>query len=176
MRRRDLIRSIGIAAVTWPLVAPAAHTQSRRRRLGVLLIGTQRSRTAETQAHARWLEELGWKTTVNLDLDYRWAAGNREHLRDQAADIASLSPDVILVQSNPGLRAMRQAAPSTPIVFVMVADPVGSGFVNSLARPGGAITGFANFEPPMGGKWLEVRSLVTRSLPSSPPPSVSRAF
>ncbi len=156
MRRRDFIKSIGFAVASWPSVSRAQQTQSHRRRLGVLLIGTQKGRTAQTQAYARWLEELGWKTTVNLDLDYRWAIGNLEHLRDQAAYIANLSPDVILVQSNPGLQAMRQAAPSIPIVFVMVADPVGSGFVNSLARPGGSITGFANFEPSMGGKWLGV--------------------
>ena len=167
MRRRDLIKSIGFAVVSWPLVARAQQTQSRRRRLGVLLIGTQENRTAQTEAYARWLEDLGWKTTDNLDLEYRWATGNKEHLRDQATDIASLSPDVILVQSTAGLsamrQAMRQAAPSVPIVFVMVGDPVGSGFVNSLARPGGTITGFTNFEPSMGGKWLEVLKEVAPS-------------
>ncbi len=135
--------------------SPAAH-ESHRRRLGVLLIGTQKSHAAQTQTYAHWLEELGWKTTVNLDVDYRWATGNQELLRDQAVQIANLSPDLILVQSTAGLRAMRQAAPSIPIVFVMVGDPVGSGFVDSLARPGGSITGFTNFEPSMGGKWLEV--------------------
>ena len=164
MRRRDLIKSIGIAAVTWPLVAPAAQTQSRRRRLGVLLIGTQKSRAAQTEAYARWLEGLGWKANVNLDLEYRWATGNKERLRNQAADLASLSPDVILVQSTAGLLAMRQAAPSIPIVFVMVGDPVGSGFVDSLARPGGSITGFTNFEPSMGEKWLEVLKEVAPSI------------
>jgi putative ABC transport system substrate-binding protein len=156
MRRRDLFKSIGFAAVSWPLAAQAQQTQLRRRRLGVLLIGTPESRSAQTAAYTRWLEEIGWKTAVNLDLEYRWATGNEQHLRDQATDIASRSPDVILVESSAGLSAMRQAAPSVPIVFVMVGDPVGSGFVNSLAHPGGTITGFTNFEPSMGGKWLEV--------------------
>jgi putative ABC transport system substrate-binding protein len=164
MRRRDLIKSIGFAVASWPSVARAQQTQSHRRRLGVLLIGTQKSRAAQTQAYARWLEELGWKTTLNLDLDYRWATSNHEHLRAQAAELANLSPDVILVQSNSGLQAMRQAAPSIPIVFVQVGDPVGSGFVNSLARPGGSITGFTNFEPSMGGKWLEVLKEIAPSI------------
>jgi putative ABC transport system substrate-binding protein len=163
MRRRDLIKSIAFAGVSWPLVARAQQTQLRRRRLGVLLIGTPENRTTQAAAYARWLEEVGWKTTVNLDLEYRWATGNQEHLRDQAAEIASLSPDVILVESATGLAAMRQAAPSVPIVFVMVGDPVGSGFVNSLAHPGGSITGFTNFEASMGGKWLEVLKEVAPS-------------
>ena len=163
MRRRDLIKSIGFAVVSGPLAAQAQPAQLRRRRLGVLLIGTPDSRTAQTAAYTRWLEELSWKTAVNLDLEYRWATGDEQHLRDQAADIASLSPDVILVESASGLSAMRQAAPSVPIVFVMVGDPVSSGFVNSLAHPGGSITGFTNFEPSMGGKWLEVLKEVAPS-------------
>ena len=129
----------------------------------MLLTSPQESRTAETAAYARWLEDVGWKATANLDLEIRWATGNEDHLRDQVADIASLSPDVILVESAAGLSAMRQAAPSIPIVFIMVGDPVGSGFVNSLAHPGGSITGFTNFEPSMGGKWLEVLKEVAPS-------------
>ena len=162
MKRRDLIKSIGFAAVSWPLVARAQ--QSRRRRLGVLLIGTQKSRTAQTEAYSRRLEEFGWKTTVNLDLEYRWATANKEHLRNQAADLARLSPDVILVQSTAGLKAMRRAAPSVPIVFVMVGDPIATGFVNSLAHPGGITTGFTNFVPSMGGKWLEVLKEISPSI------------
>ena len=108
MRRRDLIKSIGFAVVSGPLAAQAQPAQLRRRRLGVLLIGTPDSRTAQTAAPTRWLEELSWKTAVNLDLEYRWATGDEQHLRDQAADIASLSPDVILVESASGLSAMRQ--------------------------------------------------------------------
>ena len=167
MRRRDLIKSIGFALVSGPLDAQAQPAQLRRRRLGVLLIGTPDSRSAQTAAYTRWLEELSWKTAVNLDLEYRWATGDEQHLRDQAADIVSLSPDVILVESASGLSAMRQAAPSVPIVFVMVGDPVSSGFVTSLAHPGGSITGFTNFEPSMGGKWLEVLKEVPRFQPQT---------
>jgi len=156
MRRREFITLIGSAAAGWPLAARAQQVQGRRSRLGMLLIGTPESRSSQTTAYARWLEALGWKSTLNLDLEYRWAADDQQHLRDQAAAIARLSPDVILVESTAGLSAMRQAAPEIPIVFVMVGDPVGGGFVNSLAHPGGTITGFTNFEPSMGGKWLEV--------------------
>jgi putative ABC transport system substrate-binding protein len=155
MRRRDLFGVLGIV-LGWPLAARAQQAQPRRRRLGLLLIGTPESRATQTTVYARWLEQTGWKASLNLDLEYRWAAGDQEHLRQQAADIASLAPDVILVESAAGLAAVRQMAPSIPIVFVMVGDPVGSGFVNSLAHPGGTITGFTNFEPSMGGKWLEV--------------------
>ncbi len=156
MRRRDFFGVLGGAALFGPGAARAQQTQERRRRLGLLLIGTPESRAQQTAAYGRWLEQIGWKAGVNLDLEYRWASGDQQHLRQQAAEISSLSPDVIVVESAAGLSAMRQTAPSVPIVFVMVGDPVGSGFVNSLARPGGTITGFTNFEPSMGGKWLEV--------------------
>ena len=156
VKRREFITLLGGAAVTWPLAAWAQPERSRQRRLGMLLTSPQDSRNAETAAYGRWLEEVGWKPTANLDLEIRWTTGNEEHLRDQVADIASLSPDVILVESASALSAMRQAAPSIPIVFIMVGDPVGSGFVQSLSHPGGSITGFTNFEPSMGGKWLEV--------------------
>ena len=163
MKRRDLIKSIGFSVASWPLVVRAQQRHSRRRRLGVLLIGTSESRAAQTEVYTRRLEEFGWKTTVNLDLEYRWATANQEHLRNQAADLASLSLDLILVQSTAGLRAMRQAAPSVPIVFVMVGDPVASGFVNSFAHPGGFTTGFTNFEPSLGGKWLQVLKEISPS-------------
>jgi putative ABC transport system substrate-binding protein len=155
MKRRQFLGLVG-AVAAWPVAAHAQQTQMRRRRLGLLLIGTPESRSAQTVAYARWLEQKGWKNGVNLDVEYRWAVGDPEHLRHQAADIANLAPDVILVESAAGLAAVRQMAPSIPVVFVMVGDPVGSGFVNSLAHPGGTITGFTNFEPSMGGKWLEV--------------------
>ena len=155
MKRRDVLGMLGGAAVAWPLDARAQKPVIRRR-LGLLLIGTPESRAAQTAAYARWLGEIGWKVDVNLDLEYRWATDNPQHLREQATAIARLSPDVILVESAPGLAAVRQAAPTIPIVFVMVGDPVAGGFVNSIAHPGGTITGFTSFEPAMGGKWLEV--------------------
>ena len=99
----------------------------------------------------------------NLRIDYRWAAA-LDRMPIYAAELVGLAPDVIVVQSNPGLAALRQATLTIPVVFVSVADPVGSGFIESLARPGGNITGFANFEPSMGGKWLEILKEIAPSL------------
>src|SRR5436190_12912846 len=107
-------------------------------------------------AFLRRLSELGWTDGRNVRIEVRWANSDPALMRTYGAELAAHSPDVFLVQSNPALSALRQLAGNTPIVFVHVADPVGSGFVASLARPGGNITGFTNFEPSMGSKWLEV--------------------
>ena len=165
MRRREFVGGLAVAAIV-PSRGFAQQMRPRRKRLGVLLIGTPESRSAQTAAYRRWLEQSGWNTDVNLDLEYRWASSDERQLRDQAAEIANGSPDVILVESSAGLRAVRQAAPLVPIVFVMVGDPVGSGFVNSLAHPGGTITGFTNFESAMASKWLEVLKDVAPSTKS----------
>lgn len=118
------------------------------------------SSTSETDPQSRprimafqqELEQLGWATGRNLRIDFRWNVGGDVAL---AGEIVALEPEAILVQSNPGVAALRQVTSTIPIVFVSVADPVESGFVESLARPGGNITGFSNFEASMGGKWLE---------------------
>src|SRR6185503_19648165 len=106
-------------------------------------------------AFLRRLSELGWIEGRNVRIDVRWANGDPELMRIYGTELASHPPDVFLVQSNPALAVLRPLAGNTPIVFVHVADPVGSGFVASLARPGGNITGFTNFEPSMGSKWLQ---------------------
>ena len=103
----------------------------------------------------RRLGELGWTDGRNVRVEVRWANSDPELMRRYGTELAGHSPDVILVQSNPALAALRPLAGNTPIVFVHVADPVGSGFVASLARPGSNITGFTNFEPSMGSKWLQ---------------------
>jgi putative ABC transport system substrate-binding protein len=156
MRFKQIRRRAFIAGLAASMAARGASARSsRRRRLGVLLVGTPESRAAQLADYARWLEELGW-TSANLDLEYRWVSGNPQDLRREAAELAGHSPDVIMAQSNNAVAMMRQVAPSIPTVFVMVADPVGNGFVNSFARPGGTVTGFSNFDASMGGKWLEV--------------------
>lgn len=124
------------------------------RRIGILS-GTAASDPEPISLFVRRLQELGWTDGKNLRIDYRWAAGDVNRLLPYAAELVGMAPDIIFVQSNPGLAAVRQATRIVPTVFVQVADPVGSGFVESLARPGGNITGFANFEASMGGKWLE---------------------
>jgi len=104
----------------------------------------------------RALAALGWDDDTKIDIEYRWAAGDTARLRAYAAELAHLAPDAIFVQGTPAATALRQAAPTTPLVFVNVTDPVSSGLVSSLARPGGNVTGFTNYEFSMGGKWLEI--------------------
>ena len=169
MKRRQFITLLGGAAA-WPLVARAQQPE-RMRRIGLLLAGTLEG-DGETEARLKAFRErlakLGWIEGRNLALVVRAFAGEGEQVRAYAQELAGLSLDVILVVSNPVLAAMRQAAPATPIVFVQVGDPVGSGFVSSLAHPGGTITGFMHYEPAMGGNWLETLKEVS--------PGISRAL
>ncbi len=158
MRRREFFGLIGGAAA-WPL---AARAQSQAvRRIGVISAIPESDPEEKPRriAFQQGLEQLGWATGRNLHIDFRW--NNRgdvtisEEMLALAREIVALEPEVILVQSNPGVAAIRQVTSTIPSVFVSVADPVESGFVESLARPGGNITGFSNFEASMGGKWLE---------------------
>jgi putative tryptophan/tyrosine transport system substrate-binding protein len=155
MYRREFIRFLGSAAAAWPLGARAQQPQ-RMRRMAVL---NGAAPTGQNQiaydAFLRRLTELGWTNGRNVRIEVRWANSDPALMRTYGAELAAHSPDVFLVQSNPALAALRPLAGNTPIVFVHVADPVGSGFVTSLARPGSNITGFTNFEPSMGSKWLE---------------------
>jgi putative tryptophan/tyrosine transport system substrate-binding protein len=153
--RREFIAALGGAAVAWPLAA-RAQQQQRERRIGVLM-GTAPTgqNPAAYAAFLRRLGELGWTDGRNVRIEVRWANSDPELMRSYGTELAGHSPDVFLVQSNPALAGLRPLAGHTPIVFVHVADPVGSGFVASLARPGGNVTGFTNFEPSMGSKWLQ---------------------
>jgi len=153
VRRREFITLLGGAAA-WPLAA-SAQLSERIRRVGVLL-GTTATGPEPVPAFVQALRDLGWTDGQNVQLDYRTIAGDVARFRTHATELVSQAPNVILVQSNPGLEALQQATRSIPIVFVQVADPVGSGFIASLARPGGNTTGFTNFEPSMGSKWLEL--------------------
>jgi putative tryptophan/tyrosine transport system substrate-binding protein len=152
MKRREFITLLGAAA--WPL---AARAQERMRRVGVLM------NTAENdpEGHDRidtfrqGLEKLGWMAGQNLQIEYRWAGGDLERLR-AAAELVRLKPDVLLAGATLSLVALQQATRDIPIVFAQVTDPVGAGFVTSLARPGGNITGFTQHEFTIGVKWLEL--------------------
>jgi putative tryptophan/tyrosine transport system substrate-binding protein len=158
MRRREFITLIGGAAAApsllWPLAARAQRGDSMRR-VGVLM-GTAATEHGETYlaAFLRRLQELGWGR--NISTDVRWWAGGPEQMRPAIAELLASSPDVIMVFSNLALAVLKPMAGKVPVVFVGVGDPVGDGFVASLARPGGTITGFAGNDGPMGGKWLEV--------------------
>jgi putative tryptophan/tyrosine transport system substrate-binding protein len=156
MNRRAFISLISGAAAAWPL---AAHAQQgeRLRRVGVLMS------TAEDDVESReridaFLKELarfGWTVGRNLQVDIRWPAGDADRIRRYAAELVALAPDVMLAMGAT-VGSLQQATQSVPIVFVIVADPVGGGLVESLARPGTNATGFASFEYSMGGKWLEL--------------------
>jgi putative tryptophan/tyrosine transport system substrate-binding protein len=155
VRRREFITLLGGAAAAWPLVARAQH-EERMRRIAVL--NNVAEGDPDTQAwigaFRQRLESLGWSENRNLKIDIRWGAGDLTRLRHYAVELVSMGPDVAFAESTPSIRALQQATRTIPIVFVGGSNPVGSGFVASLARPEGNITGFISFEPAIGGKWL----------------------
>jgi putative tryptophan/tyrosine transport system substrate-binding protein len=164
MRRRDFILLLG-AAPTWP-VAVGAQQPERVRHIGVLMTlaaGDQQSQR-RIAAFVQGLEKLGWTDGRNMRIDYRWSAANAEDIRKYAVELAALAPDVILAAASPAVGALLQATPTVPIVFVNVADPVGAGYADSLARPGRNATGFTNFEYSMGGKWLALLKEIAPSV------------
>ena len=157
MKRREFIRLVGGAAAVWPLAARAQQAE-RERRIGVLSILAESDVDwrASIKAFQHGLEELGWTDGRNIQINYRGAAGNVERLDTFAKELAGMTPDLLLATNTPALAALQRMTDLVPIVFVQVSDPIGDGFVASLARPGGRITGLTNFEPTMGGKWLEI--------------------
>jgi putative ABC transport system substrate-binding protein len=157
MRRREFIALLGSTAVGWPLVARAQQPE-RMRRIGVLmnLAADDPEGQARSAAFLHALQQLGWSDGRNVRIDYRWAAGDAAHFRRYTEELLALAPDVILAASTPSVQALQQATRAVPIVFAIVADPVGAGFVDSLARPGGNVTGFTPFEYGISGKWLEL--------------------
>ena len=156
MKRRQFITLLGGAAAAWPL---AAHAQQpdRVRRIGVLmtLAADDPEGQARVAAFRQGLQQLGWTGGHEVQIEIRWATSNIE-ARKHAAELVALAPDLILATGSPTVAALQQATRSVPIVFVNVADPVGAGFVDGLARPGGNITGFALYEYSMSGKFLEL--------------------
>ena len=155
--RRELLVALGGAAATWPLAARAQQGE-RMRRIGVLqsLAADDAEGQARLAAFAQGLQQSGWIIGRNVRIDTRWAAGDAERIRRYAAELVALTPDVILVVGAPATGSLLQTTRAVPIVFVNVPDPVGAGFVETLARPGGNATGFMNFEYGISGKWLEL--------------------
>jgi putative tryptophan/tyrosine transport system substrate-binding protein len=156
MKRREFITFIGSAAAMWPL---AVRAQAERvRRIGALmfLAADDPESKIYIAAFLQQLQELGWPVGHNVQIDYRSTAGNADLIRKYAEELIARSPDVILTAGGSHVGPLEQATRTVPIVFVQVADAVGGGFVNSLARPGGNATGFTNFEYDFSGKWLEV--------------------
>jgi ABC-type uncharacterized transport system substrate-binding protein len=156
MKRREFITLLGGAAAAWPLAARAQ--QDRMRRVGVLMGRAASDPEGQRQRAAllRGLQDAGWSIGHDLRMEFRWHTGNAEAARPLAQALIDLAPDVIVANGTPSLTALRAATRSIPIVFAGVADPVAQGFVPSLARPGGNITGFSLEEPGMGAKWVEL--------------------
>jgi putative tryptophan/tyrosine transport system substrate-binding protein len=160
MRRREFITLLGGAAaalVSWPLVA-GAQQRERMRRIGMLmhLAADDLEGQARIAAFLQGLQERGWSVGRNVRIDYRWAVGDAERSRKYAAELVALAPDAILAAGGAVVAPLLQATRTVPIVFVQTPDPVGAGFVASLARPGGNATGFSIFEFGISGKWLEL--------------------
>jgi putative tryptophan/tyrosine transport system substrate-binding protein len=156
MRRREFIILLGGAVTAWPLIARAQPAE-RVRRIGVLLPSA-----AENPEYQPWvgaflqeLAQLGWSIGRNVRIDTRWAATNAD-IRNQAAELVALAPDVILAHGSNTVGQLLQATHTVPIVFPVIADPIAGGFVDNLARPGGNATGFMLFENSISGKWLEL--------------------
>jgi putative tryptophan/tyrosine transport system substrate-binding protein len=157
MRRREFITLLGGAAAAWPLSARAQQAD-RMRRIGVLtnLTQTDPEGRARDEAFVQGLQQFGWTEAANIRIVRRWTDGDPERAREYAAELVGLAPDVILTTGSAGLIPLLQATRTIPIVFTIVPDPVGAGFVESLARPGGNATGFVQFEFGLTAKWLEL--------------------
>jgi putative ABC transport system substrate-binding protein len=156
MNRRETITLLGGAAA-WPLAA-RAQQRERMRRIAVLQGGVadDSQSLSNVAALAQGLQELGWVIGRNIQIEYRWAGGEADRISRHAAELVALAPDLILAVGSVSVTLLQKATRTIPIVFVTVADAVGAGFVESLARPGGNITGFEIFEYSIGGKWLEL--------------------
>ena len=157
MRRREFITLLGSTAAAWPRAARAQQPE-RTRRIGVLMNrgADDPEGQARLKALVQGLQQLGWVEGRNVRMDVRWTAGVADRLHRYAAELVALMPEVILADGAVSVSALQGATRTVPIVFVAVPDPVGAGFVKSLARPGGNTTGFAAFEYAIAAKWLEL--------------------
>ena len=156
MKRREFITLVGGAAAAWPLAARAQQSDPIRRI--AVLMGTATTELGKSYlaTFVQRLEQLGWINGRNARIETRWWTGTIDEMRPTVAELLAPSPDVIMAFSNPAVALLKSSTGKIPIVFVGVGDPIGDGFVPSLAHPGGNITGFAGTDGPIGGKWLEV--------------------
>jgi len=168
VRRRDFIRIVAGSTATWPLAARAQQIE-RMRRIGILVglpaNDPQGQTTLTTLLQA--LQQLGWIDGRNVRIDYRWSGGNATEGRKYASELVALAPDVMVATGGASVGPLLQAAKTVPVVFANVPDPVGSGFVESLSRPGGNVTGFLQFEYNLSGKWLELLKQIAPNVTNS---------
>src|SRR5215471_9992811 len=164
MRRREFITLIGGAAAAWPLAARAQQAE-RMRRVGVLMNTIANTEQQQSlMAFQQALQQLGWTEGRNVQMEVRWAGGDAREIRRHAGELAARAPDVIAATGNVAMPPLLEATRTIPIVFNNVADPVGAGFVKSMARPGGNATGFIQFEYSLSAKWLETLKEIVPSL------------
>src|SRR5215813_15458870 len=165
MRRRDFMKAIAGTATLWPRVGHAQQEQ-RMRRVGVLmnLAADDVEGQARLTAFVQALSDLGWKNSDNVQIDTCWGAGDANRFHQCAADLVALAPDIILAASASTMDPLLNRTRNIPIVFAQVPDPVGSGYVKSLARPGGNVTGFTQFDFSMAGKWLGLLKTIEPNL------------
>jgi putative tryptophan/tyrosine transport system substrate-binding protein len=157
IRRREFITLLGGTTLACPLAA-GAQQAAQVRRIGVLMPFAEDHPVGQARvaAFVQGLRQLGWTDGHNVRIDYRWSAGDSDNIRKFASELIALGPDVVMAFTSAAVTALRQATSTVPIVFAVVADPVGAGYVESLARPGGNVTGFAAQEYAVGGKWMEL--------------------
>src|SRR5262249_23455581 len=162
MRRRDFIKVVAGSA-TWPL---AAHAQEHIARVGALMVLAETDPDSKRLASAleTGLDDAGWHKNHNLELTYRWGASNPDLLSRYSEELVRAAPDVLLAFGTPALIPLHKATTTIPIVFAAVSDPVGQGFVANVSHPGGNLTGFSNFDPDIGSKWLQLLKDVPPSL------------
>jgi putative tryptophan/tyrosine transport system substrate-binding protein len=155
MKRRDFIAALGGAIAAWPLAARAQQDNAPRR-LGVLMpsVPDDQEVKKELAAFTRQMQSLGWTEGGNLHVDYRWTGGDSQKTQAYAKELVDARPDILFTRSTPATAALLKYTRSIPVVFAVVSDPVGEGFVASVARPGGNATGFTNAEASLTGKWL----------------------
>jgi putative ABC transport system substrate-binding protein len=185
MRRREFIKVIGGTAVVWPLAARAQPTE-RIRRIGVLITleANDPEGESEVKAFKQGLQELGWVEGRNRQLEIRWSGGEPSRIQASAKELITLACEVIVARSTPAVGALLKETRTIPIVFSYVVDPIGSGFVQSFARPGGNVTGFQTYEFTIAGKWLQllleaapsVRRVGLIHNPATAPPGFLRAL
>jgi ABC-type uncharacterized transport system substrate-binding protein len=158
MKRREFITLLGGAAVAWPVTVRAQQQAERIRRVGVLMhtAADEPESQARLAAFLQGLQEAGWEVSRNIRVDTRWSTGDLARLHKDAAELVATRPDVILAGVGGTNVALQQATRTVPVVFAQSIDPVGNGFIDSLARPGGNTTGFIQFEYSLAGKWLEL--------------------
>jgi putative ABC transport system substrate-binding protein len=166
MKRREFAGIVAGAAV-WPLVARAQQGAGMRH-LGVLAGYAANDSLGQSLAAIlpQSLAALGWIEGQNIQIDWRWASADPKLYQSYAAELVALRPDVLVVQSSPAVAALRRLPNAIPTVFIMITDPLGQGFVNNLAHPGGNMTGFSDYDPPIASKWVELLKQIKPSLAS----------